>query len=45
MDFLRAMLKKITSHTERLIACPFCKAHFAEKLELVIHVRKKHERH
>lgn len=42
MDLFRSMLHKIHSKAAKLMVCPFCKARFAEKLELAIHVRYKH---
>ena len=41
MGFLEQLLRRIGSQTKKLV-CPVCRERFAEKVELAIHVGKKH---
>jgi hypothetical protein len=41
MGFLEQLLRRIGSQTKKL-ACPVCRERFAEKVELAIHVGRKH---
>jgi len=36
------LLHRLFHKSKKMVACPFCKAQFAEKIELVIHIRNRH---
>jgi hypothetical protein len=43
MDFLKSIAQKIHEQKKKLLlVCPVCKARFAEKIELVVHVQSRH---
>jgi hypothetical protein len=42
MDLMRSVMRKIHSQANKVIRCPFCEARFAEKLELVVHLKRRH---
>jgi hypothetical protein len=42
MALLISVLNRNQSRPEKVLVCPFCKNSFAEKVEIAIHLQKKH---
>jgi hypothetical protein len=42
MALLISVLNRNQSRPDKLLVCPFCKDTFAEKVEIAIHLQRKH---